>query len=294
MQFGRVDNLDEIDLNLPDDHPRNLKLLQQQAATKQQIYFGGTKWGKKEWIGTIYPQEAKAKDLLNHYGQLFNTIELNATFHRFPPESWISKWKDQVPDYFKFCPKVYQSVSHRYYLKNTERLMDEFLVRVQGFGHKLGCMFLQLSDKFLPKRMNDLTYFIERLPKDIDFAVEFRHADWFADKKVTNELSELCIENNVSLVLTDAPGRRDVLHMNLTCPIALIRFVGNDLHNSDYERIDQWVERLKVWQENGLRDFYFLMHQTNELHMLKSLQYFARKVNEKLPTTVTIPQATKE
>jgi len=290
MQFGRVDNPDKFDLNLPDDHPGNLQLLQRQAATKQQIYFGGTKWGKKEWIGTIFPPETKEKELLNQYGQLFNSIELNATFHRFPPESWISKWREQVPEDFKFCPKVYRSISHRYYLKNTERLMDDFLVRVQGFGDKLGCIFLQLSDKFLPKRMDDLTRFIERLPGDIDFAMEFRHAGWFADEMVTNELHELCIENKVSLVLTDAPGRRDVLHMRLSCPIAMVRFVGHNLHPSDYKRIDQWVAKLKLWQENGLRDFYFLMHQTNELDMLKSLQYFAEKVNQELPVNVMVPK----
>ena len=290
MKFGRIDDISSLDLTLPAEYKGNEAILKKlPTAEKQNIYIGGTKWGRKEWIGTLFPAEAKEKDLLYHYGQMFNSIELNATFHRFPSESWISKWKDQVPEGFKFCPKVYSSVSHRYYLNNTERLMDDFLVRVQGLEEKLGCIFLQLSDKFAPKQMERLILFVERLPRDIDFAMEFRHAGWFADEKVIDELHDLCLQNDVGLVLTDAPGRRDVLHMRLSCAVAMVRFVGHDLHPSDYQRMDQWVDRLAYWHANGLRDFYFLIHQHDEMDMLKSCQYFAEKVNEKMNAGVNIP-----
>lgn len=290
MKFGRLDDITAADLSLPNDHPDNSGFLKKlPGASRQNIYCGGTKWGRKEWIGTLFPADAKEKDLLQHYGNMFNTIELNATFHRFPPESWINKWKDQVPDDFRFCPKVYRSVSHRYFLNNTEQMMDDFLVRVQGLGDKLGCIFLQLSDKFAPKQMERLIPFVERLPKDIDFAMEFRHEGWFADDHVTDELHDLCLQNNVSLVLTDAPGRRDVLHMRLCSPVVMVRFVGHDLHPSDYQRMDQWVEKLNTWQKQGLHDFYFLVHQQDEMDMLQSCQYFTEKVNEKMDAGLVIP-----
>ncbi len=290
MKFGRTDDISSLNLSLPPDHSGNISLLKKlPVAKKQNIYLGGTKWGRKEWIGTLFPAEAKEKDLLYHYGKIFNSIELNATFHRFPPESWISKWKDQVPEGFKFCPKVYRSVSHRYFLNNTERLMDDFLVRVQGLEDNLGCIFLQLSDKFAPKQMERLIPFVERLPGDIDFAMEFRHQGWFSDPKVTDELHDLCLQKQVGLVLTDAPGRRDVLHMRLSSAVALVRFVGHDLHPSDYYRIDQWVERLAEWQNNGLHDFYFLIHQHDEMDMLRSCQYFAEKVNQKMAAGIPVP-----
>lgn len=295
MKFGRIDDVSTLDLTLPTDHAGNSDVLKNlPGVEKQNIYVGGTKWGRKEWIGTLFPEEAKEKDLLQHYGKMFNSIELNATFHRFPPENWISKWKDQVPDGFKFCPKVYRSVSHRYFLNNTERLMDDFLVRVQGLENKLGCIFLQLSDKFAPKQMERLIPFVERLPKDIDFAMEFRHEGWFNDSKVTDELHDLCLQNNVGLVLTDAPGRRDVLHMRLSSAVVMVRFVGHDLHSSDYFRMDQWVERLAYWYSNGLHDFYFLVHQHDEMDMLKSCQYFAEKVNEKMDLELIIPGKTRQ
>ena len=47
-------------------------------------------------------------------------------------------------------------------------------------------------------------------------------------------------------VITDTAGRRDCLHMKLTSADIFIRFVGNSLHESDYQRIDDWVEASKT------------------------------------------------
>ncbi len=38
----------------------------------------------------------------------------------------------------------------------------------------------------------------------------------------------------MGLIITDTAGRRDVVHMHLPVPRALIRFVGNSLHPTDY------------------------------------------------------------
>lgn len=35
-------------------------------------------------------------------------------------------------------------------------------------------------------------------------------------------------------------GRRDVAHMNITVPKTMIHFVANDLHETDYKRLDDW------------------------------------------------------
>ena len=55
------------------------------------------------------------------------------------------------------------------------------------------------------------------------------------------------------------------LHMRLTTPIAMVRFVGNGLHPTDYTRIDEWVERIVSWQKMGLREVYFFTHEPDNL-----------------------------
>jgi uncharacterized protein YecE (DUF72 family) len=80
-------------------------------------------------------------------------------------------------------------------------------------------------------------------------------------------------------VMTDVAGRRDVLHMSLTSSAAMIRFTGNELHPSDFARLDAWAERLAGWFEAGLSELYFFMHQPEESTAPAIANYFIRKLN---------------
>jgi len=291
MKFGKLDHVDDLDLSLPADFALNHRFFEQKIKPKSgpRIYCGAAKWGRKEWVGTIYPKGTKDQEFLNEYGKLFNSIELNASFHRFPPEAWIHKWREQVPEGFKFCPKVYRSISHRYWLKNVERLNNDFLLRVSELGDKLGCVFLQLSDKFTPNSLKDVKTYFSSLPEDIQFAVEFRHPAWFENTELKEEVYDLFLQNQKSLVITDAPGRRDAAHMMVTAPVVLIRFVGSDLHPTDFTRMDEWIQRISSWIENGVQDVYFFMHQSDEVAMVKSLRYFIEKINGTLQLNLSQP-----
>jgi uncharacterized protein YecE (DUF72 family) len=43
--------------------------------------------------------------------QGFNSVEINASFYRFPPESWIRTWIS-APENFTFSIKVHRSITH--------------------------------------------------------------------------------------------------------------------------------------------------------------------------------------
>jgi uncharacterized protein YecE (DUF72 family) len=68
-----------------------------------------------------------------------------------------------------------------------------------------------------------------------------------------------------STVITDVAGRRDVAHMALTSGQVLVRFVGNDLHPTDFTRLDDWAERLTDWFSRGLKECYFFTHEPDNL-----------------------------
>jgi uncharacterized protein YecE (DUF72 family) len=156
MEFGRVtpQELAEIDFTLPPDPELTITTL---AAAKNssplQVHVGCAKWGRKEWVGKIYPPKTKDANFLDEYVKHFDCIELNATFYNLYPASTIGKWKDKAatsPD-FKFCPKFSQSISHIRRLKNAEEITTTFYEGILAFGDKLGPLFLQLSDNFTPK-----------------------------------------------------------------------------------------------------------------------------------------------
>jgi len=110
-----------------------------------------------------------------------------------------------------------------------------------------------------------LEHFLKRFPSEIRLAIELRHESIFSNKKNQKVVADLLKKYNIAWVNTDVAGRRDVLHLQLTTDIAMIRFVGNDLHSTDYQRIDEWVQKLKDWSKRGLDEIYFFPHEPDNI-----------------------------
>ena len=89
---------------------------------------------------------------------------------------------------------------------------------------------------------------------------------------------DLLRKYNICPVITDVAGRRDVLHMTLTNETAMIRFVGNDFHPTDYSRIDDWAARLNEWIHAGVKNIYFFCHEPDNLHAPELCDYFFSKI----------------
>jgi len=134
-----------------------------------------------------------------------------------------------------------------------------------------------------------LEHFITNFPKHIPLAIELRHESWFNNEVAFLSVFDLFERNNITTIITDVAGRRDVLHQRLTTNSVLIRFVGNNLHSTDYERIDEWVNRLKVWFENGLNSVYFFTHEPDNLLAPELARYLFEKVEENCDATTRGP-----
>ncbi|MDB5111015.1 MAG: hypothetical protein JWR67_2129, partial [Mucilaginibacter sp.] len=278
MEFGRVnpEELAEVGFSLPSDPELTITTLK--AAKNDQplqVHVGCAKWGRKEWVGKIYPPKTKDANFLDEYVKHFDCIELNATFYQTYGPDTISKWKSKadISPEFKFCPKFSQSISHIRRLKNAEDITTTFYEGILAFGDKLGPLFLQLSDNFTPKSLPELKAYLEHLPKDVPVFVELRHKDWFAIPEIRDNVFSLLHQLNIGAVITDASGRRDCVHMNLPTPHAFIRFVGNSLDPTDYTRVDEWVDRIKHWRELGLQSVWFFMHQHDERYSPELADY---------------------
>lgn len=283
MDFGRVSDveLNAVDFSLPAEPASNKKILSGKAVKDPKVYLGCAKWGRPEWVGKIYPPKTKEKDFLNHYVQQYNSIELNATHYRIWGEAGIKKWAEKAKGMdFKFCPKMYQGVTHRGPLTGKDFLINEFFRGIVAFGEHLGPIFVQVSDSFSPKRKTELFNFMISLPTDLQFFLEVRHPDWFGKEKEREDLFAFLTDNKMGAVITDTAGRRDCAHMYLTIPKAFIRYVGNSLHPSDYTRCDAWVGRMKYWLEKGMEELYFFMHMHEEATSPELTVYLVDKMNK--------------
>ncbi len=287
MKFGQVSNPEKIDFTIPKDHKDTKNVLQKSDSDDFEAYVGCAKWNKADLKG-FYPKGTKNE--LEYYSTQFNSIELNATFYRLFPAEQFEKWKETVPTGFKFFPKLGQDISHWSRLKDTEKAVDEYIYNISHLEEKLGMPFLQMHNNFAPKDFDRVKAFVKHWPDDFPLAIEFRHTDWYNNKDVSGKLYSLLEKNNIANVIVDTAGRRDLMHMRLTTPVAFVRYVGAN-HKTDYARLDDWIERLKVWKKLGLNKLYFFVHQNIEKESPLLSAYFIEKLNKELGADLHIPNS---
>lgn len=283
MDFGRVGmaELDAIDFRLPAEPEWNGRVLPGHKTAAVKVYLGCAKWGRTEWVGRLYPAKTKEKDFLEQYVKHYNSIELNATHYKIYDAAGIAKWAAKAAGRnFLFCPKMYQGVTHRGKLTDKEYITTEFLKGILAFKEHLGPVFIQVSEAFSPGRKEELFSFLRSLPTDLSFFLELRHPQWFDHKALQQELMVVLHELRLGFVITDTAGRRDCAHMHLSVPKAFIRYVGNSLHATDYARIDDWVNRIQYWLNNGLEELYFFMHMHDEALSPDLTMYLVDRLNK--------------
>ena len=287
MKFGSVANPEEVDLILPPDHIDTLSVLNKckKNGMIPKIYVGCAKWNRADLKG-FYPRGTK--DELEYYASQFNAVELNATFYRVFPSEQFAKWREKTANGFKFFPKINQEISHWKRLNDVQFAVDHYLENTSNLKEKLGTVFLQMHNNFSPKDFDRVVHFVQNWPKEVPLAIEFRHTDWYNDQVVASQLYMLLEENNISNVIVDTAGRRDLMHMRLTNGTAFVRYVGAN-HQTDYTRLAEWVDRLKDWCDQGLQELDFFIHQNLEKESPMLASYFIKNLNETLGCKLSIP-----
>jgi uncharacterized protein YecE (DUF72 family) len=204
----------------------------------------------------LYPKGTKSNNFLSEYAKQFNSIEMNAMYYGLPSLNTIDNWRGVVGSDFKFCPKFTEDITHKKGLKNYKRELDAFASILKAFGSNLGSVFLPLHPLLGVTEEYVIHDFIEMLPKDINLFLELRSETWF-EGAAYFPFFDYLKNRGIGVVITDTASRRDCVHMELTNKCTFIRFVGNNLHESDYVRIDSWVESIGIWIQGGLRAILF-------------------------------------
>jgi uncharacterized protein YecE (DUF72 family) len=167
--------------------------------------------------------------------------------------------------------------------------VNDFCQNISTFGPHLGMAFLQVHDNFSPKNKDRISEFMDVWSWDIPLAVELRNTDWFNDEEASEWIYDLFEKYEVSNIVTDTAGRRDLLHMRLTSPVAFVRYVGAN-HESDYQRLDDWIARIKIWKAQGLEKLYFFVHQNLEKASPFLSAYFLEQFNKEFGTDLPLPE----
>lgn len=284
MKFGQADKAQKLDLSLPRDDKTNTALLSKLAAKRKlKVNIGCPVWGGQYFLGKVYPKGTKADKFLYHYAKNFNSIELNSMLYRIPKTEAIKEWTGAVGAGFIFCPKFPNLITHRIKEQPGEdRITKAFLRACRDFGKHLGMSFLQLPPYFKPERLEWLFRYLDTLPKKFNVGVEVRNPEWFTNKAAQKDLFEGLAERGICAVITDAPGRRDVIHQRLTSDKIFIRFNGRDGHPSDNKRLAEWASKLIEWEKKGIREINFFLHSPDKVYSPDLNNYLIGELNKKV------------
>lgn len=181
--------------------------------------LGTTGWSHRNWAGPFYPYDMPPSEYLAAYAQQFSTVEIEYTFFNIPSKQMVQSWYRRTPPGFLFSPCLPRHITHDQRLRSVQPFFDEFLAVITELGNKLGPLLLQLPEDFRQTEQEHLEAFLETLPRQQQFAIEFRHGSWI--KETTFRLLE---QYQVAWVVVDAPFLPRI--PRVTAPFAYVRWHG--------------------------------------------------------------------
>ncbi len=117
---------------------------------------------------------------LQRYAARFPVVEINSSFHRSHRAATWLRWRDSVPEGFRFSVKMPKAITHTHKLRDADELLAAFVGEADALECKLACLLVQLppSLAFDPAVA---TEFFEKLRArtSASVACEPRHQSWF-------------------------------------------------------------------------------------------------------------------
>lgn len=141
-------------------------------------HLGTMGFAYKPWVGPFFPAGMAPSNFLTHYSQLFDAVEIDSTFYGPPSKRTVKRWHAVTPSDFVFCLKTPRTITHELRLVGATEPMMAFLDTARRLEAKLGVVLIQLPPDFSHDAFLPLMRFLEELPEDIRFAIEFRHRSW--------------------------------------------------------------------------------------------------------------------
>lgn len=211
------------------------------------VRIGTSGWSYAHWRGVLY--ERGTKDLLARYVRSFDTVELNASFYRWPAAPRFAAWRERLPRGFVMTVKAPRGLTHARRLQPTSAWMARIDDGLAALGDRCGPLLVQLPPT-LARDDDLLDAFLADLPARARPVMELRHPSWDAP-----EVYALLARRGAAYCVMDGPGLATV--PRVTAPFAYVRLHGPDtaaMYAGGYshEALTSWAERIAAWAGDGI------------------------------------------
>jgi uncharacterized protein YecE (DUF72 family) len=232
------------------------------------VHVGTSGWSYDHWDGVLYPPGTPPRDRLTHYVRRFGTVELNASFYRWPRNATFAGWQRRLPDGFQLSVKAPRGLTHAKRLYSPE----PWVPRLTSAWHELGDRRAVLLFQLHPAHERDdarLEYLLARLPPWMRVAVEFRHPSWHDD-------AVFALLERWGAAYCVMSGARLPCVLRATAPFVYVRMHGPDrdhLYGGSYSDGDLawWAERMGEWSGSG-RDVYVYFNNDGHGHAVRNAE----------------------
>lgn len=203
------------------------------------VRIGCSGYFYRHWQGPWYPPELPSSRWFAFYAERFDTVEINASFYRFPTVSAVARWRRQAPEGFSYAVKAPRLITHSKRFSDCARQLDDFYRTIAGLGAHLGCVLFQLPPS-LHYSQQSLERILAAMHPGFRNIVEFRHAGWWRQEVVA-----ALRQAQVGLCGVAAPDLPDDL--TATAPDAYLRLHGNPWYAQDYgeDALAAWATRIR-------------------------------------------------
>jgi len=215
------------------------------------LFAGTSGFAYPTWKPDFYPPKLPAKDFLKYYATRLNAVEINYTFRQLPKATTLENWINATPEGFTFVCKAHQRITHIFRLRESE-FTDVFFKAIDPLRatRRLGPVLFQLAPN-LKADLPTLTAFVEKLPKDIRCAFEFRNKSWLID-----EVYRLFEKHGIALCLAES-DKFEVPE------VVTAGFVYVRLRKEDYsaEERAEVADRVRGMLAGGRDAYVFFKHE---------------------------------
>ena len=209
---------------------------------------GTSGWSYDHWKDVIYPPRLPAGARLETYVREFDTVELNASFYRWPPPAGFASWRDRLPPGFELAVKAPRGLTHARRLLHPEAWIERIEKGLHELADRRGPFLIQLH----PSHERDdarLDWFLRHLPAWVRPVVEFRHDSW-----ATEDVFRLLEHRGAAYCVMS--GARLPCILRATAPIVYVRLHGPDqehLYGGSYsdDDLSWWAARIREWEGAG-------------------------------------------
>lgn len=148
------------------------------GASSIPLLIGCAGWSVPSAAGARFPTQGSH---LERYAAVLPAVEINTSFYRPHKPATYVRWRESVPESFRFSVKVPKRITHELRMKEIDAELRRFMEEAGHLEHKLGCLLVQLPpslryDAPSAERFFDLLCTLTR----VDVVCEPRHASWFA------------------------------------------------------------------------------------------------------------------